>query len=31
MAKSAAVAGFSHADLLETILVEASRRNGLID
>lgn len=30
MAKAAALAGFSHADLLETILAEAWRRNGLI-
>lgn len=30
MAKAAAQAGFSHADLLETILSEAFRRNGLI-
>lgn len=30
MAKSAALAGFSHADLLETLLAESWRRNGLI-
>ncbi|GMN14375.1 phosphoribosylglycinamide synthetase [Altererythrobacter sp. MTPC7] len=30
MAKAAAQAGFSHADLLETLLAEAWRRNGLI-
>lgn len=30
MAKSAAIAGFSHADLLETILADSLRRNGLI-
>ena len=30
MAKAAAQAGFSHADLLETILAEAWRRNALI-
>ena len=30
MAKAAARAGFSHGDLLETILAEAWRRNGLI-
>lgn len=30
VAKSAAAAGFSHAQLLETILAEAYRRNGLI-
>jgi D-alanine-D-alanine ligase len=30
MAKAAAQAGFSHSDLLETILAEAWRRNGLI-
>lgn len=30
MAKAAAHAGFSHADLLETLLAEAWRRNGLI-
>lgn len=30
MAKAAAQAGFSHADLLETILAEAFRRNALI-
>ncbi len=29
MAKAAAYAGFSHADLLETLLAEAWRRNGL--
>lgn len=31
MAKAAAVAGFSHADLLETILADSLRRNGLIN
>lgn len=30
MAKAAAQAGFSHADLLETLLAESWRRNGLI-
>jgi D-alanine-D-alanine ligase len=30
MAKAAAQAGFSHADLLETLLAECWRRNGLI-
>ena len=30
MAKAAAEAGFSHADLLETLLAESWRRNGLI-
>jgi len=30
MAKAAARAGFSHADLLETLLAESWRRNGLI-
>lgn len=30
VAKSAAAAGFSHTELLETILAEALRRNGLI-
>jgi len=30
VAKSAAAAGFSHAQLLETILAEALRRNGMI-
>lgn len=30
MAKAAAYAGFSHADLLETLLAEAWRREGLI-
>lgn len=30
MAKAAAQAGFSHGELLETLLVEAWRRNGLI-
>lgn len=30
MAKAAAQAGFTHADLLETLLAEAWRRNGLI-
>ena len=30
MAKAAAQVGFSHADLLETILAESWRRNGLI-
>ena len=30
MAKAAAQAGFSHADLLETILAESFRRNALI-
>ncbi len=30
MAKAAALAGFSHADLLETILADSLRRNGLI-
>lgn len=30
MAKAAAAAGFSHADLMETILAEAWRRNALI-
>lgn len=30
MAKAAAIAGFNHADLLETILADSLRRNGLI-
>ncbi len=30
MAKAAAQAGFSHADLLETLLAESWRRNALI-
>ncbi len=30
MAKAASYAGFSHADLLETLLAEAWRRNGII-
>ena len=29
MAKAAAQAGFSHADLIETLLAESWRRNGL--
>ncbi|MBX7502848.1 phosphoribosylglycinamide synthetase, partial [Qipengyuania sp. YG27] len=30
MAKAAAHAGFSHADLIETLLAESWRRNGLM-